>query len=203
LSRNSACFVLTLAILSNAASAEIRHGSTTFSLIYKGEQNTGFNYVSNSWRHANFEPSTYVVTKLDPAINKDECPYFQSTHPSPEPSLFPADALRGQPDELVELSKHATGYGCYKIKQLGGQYNSQPGSDCTETWYGVQGNAHLIHVDCKGSEPNFAFDFDGAFAATSTYTVFDLSKLLVIPPDADKSDKGSIYLEIGNCAQVR
>jgi hypothetical protein len=197
--------VLAFAMLSHDASAEIRDGSTTFSLICKAEHSIGFNYVSNSWQKVNFKPSTYIVTKLDPVANKDECCLYQANQRSPEPELFSPDSLEKFPDQMKDIMKHASGYGCYRLKELGGSQISPFMAGCSESWYGVKGNAYLKHVDCENFVPTFAFDFDGAFAATYTLPVFDLSELPELPgvQDSDKSHRDSVYLEIGNCAQVR
>lgn len=173
-----ACFAM-------PAVAEIRNATQTFSAICKGDLATGFYFEGTEWHPAKFKPSTYVVTKLDPAANKKECtPYFNS-HRSAEISFVP---------EVLNY-KQGFGYGCYRVKMLGGLKSGPFAEECSETWRGSEGNAVLKHVRCTEGLLPFEFDFDGAFTSTSTYSAFDSD-------DGDSTPKDSIFIVMGNCAQT-
>ena len=103
------CLAIALAIATDPASAEITEGSTTFSLICKAEHSVGFDYASGSWQQVNFKPSTYVITKLNPEVNKRACMLYLDDHRASEPTLSPPDILSKVPAEFNYFSRIEAG----------------------------------------------------------------------------------------------
>jgi hypothetical protein len=181
-------FLLFLCAQSACFAAEVTRPETRFTAICKTTQSVGFAFKDNRWEKVELDPSTYVISKIDPEAHAKECDVFNVKHHS-EWSVLP---------EIKSDKQEAVGAGCYRVKHLNARTQFQWALDCTEEWRVRNGGWRLRHVACNEAPQPLSFDIDGAFAMTSILPVFDYTGV----PGFENIPEhgGSVFLQIGDCA---